>query len=288
MPRCAPRTRAFPAWRALPVAERARLLRKVGDLMEERVYDIAAALTLEVGKNRMEALGEAQETVDFFHYYADDFERNAGFDRPLPERSARRHGLAQSQRDAAARRVGGDRAVQFPVRAGRRAGRGGAGHRQHGGGQGRQRHAVVRPPARRLHPRCRPAAGRLQLRVRLRPRSRRGAGAASAHRRHHLHRLGRRRHAAAAADGQRRLPAAVHRRDGRQESVHRHRARRPGARRHRHRPLRLRHGRAEVLGAVAPVRARTRRRCADRSAARRRSRRSASAMHASARTGWAR
>lgn len=76
---------AFPAWRALPVAERARLLRKVGDLMEQRVYDIAAALTLEVGKNRMEALGEAQETVDFFHYYADDFERNAGFDRPLPD-----------------------------------------------------------------------------------------------------------------------------------------------------------------------------------------------------------
>ena len=35
-------------------------------LIEERVYDIAAALSLEVGKNRMEALGEAQETADFF------------------------------------------------------------------------------------------------------------------------------------------------------------------------------------------------------------------------------
>jgi len=76
---------AFPAWRALPVAERATLLRKAGDLMQQRVYDIAAALTLEVGKNRMEALGEAQETVDFFHHYADDFERHAGFDRPLPD-----------------------------------------------------------------------------------------------------------------------------------------------------------------------------------------------------------
>jgi 1-pyrroline-5-carboxylate dehydrogenase len=75
---------AYPAWRALPVAERARLIRKVGDLMEERVYDIAAALTLEVGKNRMEALGEAQETVDFFHHYADDFERHAGYENELP------------------------------------------------------------------------------------------------------------------------------------------------------------------------------------------------------------
>ena len=56
---------AYPAWRALPVAERAALLRKAGDLMQQRVYDIAAALTLEVGKNRMEALGEAQETRRF-------------------------------------------------------------------------------------------------------------------------------------------------------------------------------------------------------------------------------
>ena len=76
---------AFPAWRARPVAARAALLRRAGDVMQERVYDIAAALTLEVGKNRMEALGEAQETVDFFHHYADDFERHAGFDRPLPD-----------------------------------------------------------------------------------------------------------------------------------------------------------------------------------------------------------
>jgi 1-pyrroline-5-carboxylate dehydrogenase len=76
---------AFPAWRATPVAERARLVRRVGDVMEERVYEIAAALTLEVGKNRMEALGEAQETVDFFRHYADDFESAGGYDRVLPD-----------------------------------------------------------------------------------------------------------------------------------------------------------------------------------------------------------
>ena len=57
---------AWPRWRDTPTAERARLLRRAGHLIEERVYDIAAALTLEVGKNRMEALGEAQEAADFF------------------------------------------------------------------------------------------------------------------------------------------------------------------------------------------------------------------------------
>jgi acyl-CoA reductase-like NAD-dependent aldehyde dehydrogenase len=75
---------AFPAWRATPVTERVRLMRRVADLMEQRVYEIAAALVLEVGKNRMEALGEAQETVDFFRHYADDFESHGGYEHVLP------------------------------------------------------------------------------------------------------------------------------------------------------------------------------------------------------------
>ncbi|MGH8306467.1 MAG: aldehyde dehydrogenase family protein, partial [Steroidobacteraceae bacterium] len=76
---------AWPGWKQTPAARRAQLLRRVGQLIEERVYDIAAALTLEVGKNRMEALGEAQEAADFFYTYCDDFERQDGFDRALPD-----------------------------------------------------------------------------------------------------------------------------------------------------------------------------------------------------------
>ena len=76
---------AFPRWRATPMAERVRLLKRVATLIEERVYHIAAALTLEVGKNRMEALGETQETADFFTLYADDFLAHNGFDHPLPD-----------------------------------------------------------------------------------------------------------------------------------------------------------------------------------------------------------
>jgi 1-pyrroline-5-carboxylate dehydrogenase len=76
---------AFPAWRATPLGERVRLMRRVADLMEQRVYGIAAALALEVGKNRMEALGEAQETVDFIRHYADDFESHGGYEHELPD-----------------------------------------------------------------------------------------------------------------------------------------------------------------------------------------------------------
>ncbi|HJV88925.1 MAG TPA: aldehyde dehydrogenase family protein [Holophagaceae bacterium] len=76
---------AFPAWRATPRAERIRLMRKVAERLEARVYEIGAALSLEVGKNRMEGLGEAQETADFFWGYAEDFERCEGYDRALPD-----------------------------------------------------------------------------------------------------------------------------------------------------------------------------------------------------------
>jgi acyl-CoA reductase-like NAD-dependent aldehyde dehydrogenase len=76
--------RAWDGWKRTVPSQRAELLRRVARLIEERVYDIAAALTLEVGKNRMEALGETQETADFFNGYADEFERSRSFDRPLP------------------------------------------------------------------------------------------------------------------------------------------------------------------------------------------------------------
>jgi len=85
---------AGPGWRNTPVAQRVRLLKKVARLIEERIYHISAALTLEVGKNRMEALGEVQETADFFDLYAEDMEKHNGFlnalpDDPLPDYRSR-------------------------------------------------------------------------------------------------------------------------------------------------------------------------------------------------------
>ncbi|HEU4627404.1 MAG TPA: aldehyde dehydrogenase family protein [Steroidobacteraceae bacterium] len=76
--------RAFPAWRRTSPAERNRILRRAAELIEERVYEIGAAVALEVGKNRMEALGEVQETADFFRVYCDDYERGR-FEHALPD-----------------------------------------------------------------------------------------------------------------------------------------------------------------------------------------------------------
>jgi 1-pyrroline-5-carboxylate dehydrogenase len=74
---------AFPDWSRRRWPERVRLLRKVAALIEQRVYEIGAALALEVGKNRMEALGDVQETADLIAYSCEAMERNGGFLRPL-------------------------------------------------------------------------------------------------------------------------------------------------------------------------------------------------------------
>jgi len=76
--------RAYPAWSATPWRERVGLLRRAAASIEERVYEISAAVALEVGKNRMESLGEVQETADLFNWYCDQMETNDGFDHRLP------------------------------------------------------------------------------------------------------------------------------------------------------------------------------------------------------------
>jgi 1-pyrroline-5-carboxylate dehydrogenase len=75
---------AAPRWAATPWRERVKLARRVGQMVEERVYEIGAAVALEVGKNRMEALGEVQETADLIHWYCDRMEEHGGYVRALP------------------------------------------------------------------------------------------------------------------------------------------------------------------------------------------------------------
>lgn len=76
---------AYPAWAATHWTERVRLLRRAAMLIEERVYEISAALALEVGKNRMESLGEVQETADLIAWYCVQMEQNEGYDRILAQ-----------------------------------------------------------------------------------------------------------------------------------------------------------------------------------------------------------
>jgi len=76
--------RAYPSWAATPWRQRVTLLRAAAANIETRVYEIGAAVALEVGKNRMESLGEVQETADLITWYCDQMEANDGFVRDLP------------------------------------------------------------------------------------------------------------------------------------------------------------------------------------------------------------
>ena len=40
-------------------------------------------MTFEVGKNRLEALGDVEETADLLRYYADQMEAHDGFVKPM-------------------------------------------------------------------------------------------------------------------------------------------------------------------------------------------------------------
>lgn len=75
---------AFRDWSRRPWRERVELLRRAAMLIEERVWNLSAGLSIEVGKNRMESLGEVQETADLVNWYCDRFEEADGFERILP------------------------------------------------------------------------------------------------------------------------------------------------------------------------------------------------------------
>lgn len=75
--------RAFPKWGRTPWQERVKLVRKAASLIEKRIFDLGAAMALEVGKNRMESLGDVQETADLMYYSALMMEQNKGFIKPM-------------------------------------------------------------------------------------------------------------------------------------------------------------------------------------------------------------
>ncbi len=70
---------AYPSWRATPWEERCRLLERAAAIIRERSHELTAWLVLENGKNRVEALGEIEETADLYDYYAQQMRANKGF-----------------------------------------------------------------------------------------------------------------------------------------------------------------------------------------------------------------
>ena len=70
---------AFPAWAALPWQERLASVRRVADAIRNHRYELSALMGYEVGKNRLECVGDVEEGADLISYYCDQIEQHNGF-----------------------------------------------------------------------------------------------------------------------------------------------------------------------------------------------------------------
>ena len=94
---------AFPAWRDLGWRKRLEIIRRAADLISERQFEYAALMTFEVGKNRLEALGDVEETADLLRYYGQQMEDHDGFVKPMGSLSPAEHTRSSSSLTACGR-----------------------------------------------------------------------------------------------------------------------------------------------------------------------------------------
>jgi 1-pyrroline-5-carboxylate dehydrogenase len=74
---------AQPGWARRRWQERVAILKRAAALIRERKYELAALMSLEVGKSRLEAMGDAEESADLIEYYCGQVEETDGFVRPM-------------------------------------------------------------------------------------------------------------------------------------------------------------------------------------------------------------
>jgi len=75
--------RAQPAWFRLGWEKRLEILLRAAELISERQMEYAGLMAIEVGKTRLEALGEVEEAADLIRYYAKTAQSNAFYDHAM-------------------------------------------------------------------------------------------------------------------------------------------------------------------------------------------------------------
>jgi len=74
---------AFPDWSATPWPERVQIMLRAADAITARRNELAALMSIEVGKTRAEALADAEEAADLIRYYCQQIRDADGFSRPM-------------------------------------------------------------------------------------------------------------------------------------------------------------------------------------------------------------
>jgi 1-pyrroline-5-carboxylate dehydrogenase len=71
------------SWCGTPWQDRVALMRKAAELIRKRKFEIAALMSIEVGKNRFESIGDAEESADLIDYYCDQMQQANGYIREM-------------------------------------------------------------------------------------------------------------------------------------------------------------------------------------------------------------
>jgi 1-pyrroline-5-carboxylate dehydrogenase len=71
---------AYPGWSGRTWLERAALLKKVADGIRAHRWELSALMGYEAGKNRLECVGDVEESADLIDYYCNQLAEHRGFE----------------------------------------------------------------------------------------------------------------------------------------------------------------------------------------------------------------
>ncbi len=77
-------------WQELGWPARVNFLRKAAELMTKHQYELAALITLETGKTRIESIAEVSESIDLILYYCQQMETHRGFEASMANLNSER------------------------------------------------------------------------------------------------------------------------------------------------------------------------------------------------------
>ena len=83
--------KGYEEWSQRPWRQRVEILQGAAETISDRIYELSACTAFEVGKNRLEALGEVEEAADLIRYYCRMMTDNSGFARPMEKLSETEH-----------------------------------------------------------------------------------------------------------------------------------------------------------------------------------------------------
>jgi 1-pyrroline-5-carboxylate dehydrogenase len=70
-------------WAKTPWQERLTIMRRAAAAIRDHKFELAAIMSLEVGKSRMESMGEVEESADLIDYYSQIMQDAGGYLKPL-------------------------------------------------------------------------------------------------------------------------------------------------------------------------------------------------------------